>query len=58
MNGPRVYHIRSPMIHWPSNLPDYRVLRRHTEVPPGEKTLNFEERYKQFLMSAEDALDD
>ena len=58
MNGPRVYHIRSPMIHWPSNLPDYRVLRRHTEVPPGEKTLNFEERYKQFLMSAEDALDE
>ena len=58
MNGPRVYHIRSPMIKWPSNLPDYRVLRRHTEVPPGEETLNFEERYKQFLMSAEDAFDE
>ena len=58
MRGPRVYHIKSPMIKWPQNLPDYKVLRRHTEIPPDEQPLNFEARHKEFLMSAEDALDE
>jgi len=58
MSGALMYHVKSPMIKWPEGIPDYRVIRRKTSVPPDERTLNFEDRYKQFLMSTDDAFDD
>ncbi|MBC8738530.1 TraM recognition domain-containing protein [Paraburkholderia sp. UCT31] len=54
MSGPRIYHIKTPMLLYPEPVPEYHVLRRKIEMQPGEEGLNFEERYKEFLMSVEE----
>jgi ABC-type oligopeptide transport system ATPase subunit len=54
MSGPRIFHLKTPMINWPSPTPEYRVARRKTSLPADEFELDFESRYREFLLSAED----
>jgi len=54
MSGPRVFHLKTPMIHWPDPTPEYRVSRRKVALPPDEFELDFESRYREFLLAAED----
>ena len=54
MSGPRVFHVRTPMIKWPSPTPEYQVVRRKVAMPPDEFGLDFEGRYREFLMAAEE----
>lgn len=63
VSGPRVFHINTPMLHFPKPYPEYKVLRRHVTVPEGVRTLNFSRIYKTFLTDAgttlsKDELDD
>ena len=54
MSGARIYHLKTPMLNWPDPTPAYKVARRKTSIPAGEYELNFESRYREFLLSAED----
>lgn len=54
MSGPRVFHIKTPMIKWPNPTPEYQVVRRKMAVPHDEHGLDFEGRYREFLMAAEE----
>lgn len=55
MSGPRVFHIKTPMIKWPNPTPEYKVVRRKMAIPPDEAALDFESRYREFLLAAEEA---
>jgi intracellular multiplication protein IcmO len=54
MSGARMFHIRTPMLLFPSPVPEYKVIRRKTFMPADELGLEYESRYKEFLMAAED----
>ena len=54
MSGPRVYHIKTPMIHWPDPVPEYRVMRRNIALPRDEHVLDFESRYREFILPSDD----
>lgn len=54
MSGPRVFHLKTPMIHWPDPTPEYKVSRRKVGLPQNEYELDFESRYREFLLSAEE----
>jgi hypothetical protein len=59
MCGPRVFHIRTPMLTFPEPLPEYRVMRRYSKMPPDETGLDLGLDYKQFLAQVvEDPLQD
>jgi len=49
MMGARLYHLRTPMLHFPEDVPACRVVRHRTRVPRGQQTLHFEERLHEFL---------
>lgn len=50
--GARVFHINTPMVNFPEGIPEYRIIRHPTSVPQGERTLNFENIYRQFLLES------
>lgn len=54
MSGPRVFHVKTPMLKWPNPTPEYKVVRRRTALPQDEFPLDFEGRYREFLMAAEE----
>lgn len=54
MSGARLFHIKTPMLRWPAPIPSHAVLRRTVKLPATEFALNFEERYREFLLSAEE----
>lgn len=54
MSGPRIFHIKTPMLKLPEPLPEFQVMRRKIPMPTDERGLDFEERYKEFLMAAQD----
>jgi len=54
LSGPRVFHIKTPMLEFPTTLPEYKVLHRQMLMPDDEQGLNLPERYKEFLMAVED----
>lgn len=54
MSGARMFHIRTPMMLFPEPVPEYKVIRRKTSMPADEMGLDYESRYKEFLMAAED----
>lgn len=49
MSGPRVFHLRTPMLRFPESLPEYRVMRRYSRMPAEETGLDLGLDYKQFL---------
>lgn len=50
MIGSRAYHIKTPMINFPDDVPEYRMVKPKKVKPKGMQELNFDEKYKQFLM--------
>lgn len=52
--GPRVYHLSLPRLLFPKNLPAFKPWRHPVLVPRGEQTLDFELRYKEFLLGGGD----
>lgn len=54
MSGPRVYHLKTPMLKFPDPVPAFRAVKHPVSLPAGERTLDFEHRYKEFLMTGED----
>ena len=53
MSGSRMFHIKTPMLNFPK-APTFKVMRRKVSIKPDELGLDFEIRYKEFLMAAED----
>lgn len=53
MSGPRVFHIRTPMLNFPK-VPEYRVIRRKVELPRDEGVMDMDKRYKSFLIGGDD----
>jgi len=54
LSGARMFHINTPMMHFPESVPPYKVTRHPVSVPRGKQLLDFEGRYKEFLMDAGD----
>jgi hypothetical protein len=54
MSGSRVFHIRTPMLEFPSPVPEFKVTRHRVSMPPDELGLDLQERYQEFLMQAQD----
>lgn len=54
MSGSRVFHIKTPMMNFPSPIPEYKKTKHRTMMAPDEIGLDLEERYKEFLMQAVD----
>ncbi|MHB0929621.1 MAG: type IV secretory system conjugative DNA transfer family protein [Candidatus Nanopelagicales bacterium] len=55
MVGARMFHIRSPMLNFPQEIPDFVPVRHPGVIPKGEFALNLEMRYKEFLMDPGEA---
>ena len=53
MSGPRIFHVRTPMLKFPK-VPEFKAVRHHVTIPKTEKALDFMVRYKEFLSAAED----
>jgi hypothetical protein len=51
MSGSRVFHVRTPMLNFPSKVPEYSVIRRKTTMAADELPLDFPQKYKEFLVS-------
>lgn len=59
VSGPRMFHIRTPMLRFPADIPDYTPVRHYSSMPPDEEGLNFDLRFRRSVMdlnSAEDAV--
>jgi intracellular multiplication protein IcmO len=54
MSGARVFHIKTPMLRLPEPLPEFRPMRRKVPMPTDERGLDFEDRYKEFLMASQE----
>lgn len=54
MSGPRVFHIKTPMLNFPSPIPEFKVSRHRVSMAPHELGLDLKDRYKEFLMAAQD----
>src|SRR5690606_8013239 len=52
ISGSRLFHAKTPMLNFPKPVPEYKVARRPTFVPPDEKCMNLQDRYRQFLVAA------
>jgi len=50
MIGPRCYHIKTPMLNFPQDLPEHVLVKPKNVIPRDKVPLNFDEKYKQFLM--------
>lgn len=54
MSGSRVFHIKTPMLQFPSPIPMYKATKHNIKMPAHELGLDLHERYKEFLMAATD----
>lgn len=50
-SGSRLFHVSTPMMLFP-HVPEFRAIKHPTEVPTSERTLNFAQRYREFLLDA------
>ncbi len=50
ISGARVFHLSTPMLKFPT-IPSFKVIRRKKKMQPDKEPLNFETRYREFLMS-------
>jgi type IV secretory pathway TraG/TraD family ATPase VirD4 len=53
--GPRMYHLRMPRLEFPSPLPLFRPLRHPQKMPAGIQGLDYESRYREFLVADPEA---
>ncbi len=54
MSGSRVFHIKTPMMNFPQPIPEFKKTTHRTVMPADELGLDLEDRYKEFLMAAQD----
>ena len=54
ISGSRIFHIKTPMLSFPSPVPEYRKTKQKTFMPADELGLDLPDRYKEFLMAAQD----
>lgn len=54
LSGARVWHVKTPMLNWPSHIPEYRVVRHNAQIPDGLSPLGFLDRYREFMTNLED----
>lgn len=52
--GPRMYHLSLPLLKFPPNLPEFKAMRHPRSMPKGTQPLDFEKRYKDFLLNGGD----
>lgn len=55
VSGPRMFHIRTPMLRYPRDIPVYSPVHHFSSMPKDESGLNFDARYQEFLMGAKEA---
>jgi hypothetical protein len=55
MSGPRIFHVKTPMLLFPKNIPTYEIVRHKVLMPADEQPLDMRTRYKEFLISGVDA---
>lgn len=54
MSGSRVFHIKTPMLKFPDNIPEFKKTKHPTFMAPDELGLDLQDRYKEFLMATDD----
>lgn len=54
ISGSRIFHIKTPMLQLPGPLPEFKAMRRKVAMPSDERGLDFEDRYKEFLIASQD----
>ncbi|WP_018234280.1 type IV secretory system conjugative DNA transfer family protein [Thioalkalivibrio thiocyanodenitrificans] len=54
MSGARMFHIKTPMLEFPEEVPVYKVTRHPRQMPKEERGLEYEHRYREFLMDTGD----
>ena len=58
MVGARAFHIKTPMVVFPDNLPHHKVIKHHVPVPFGKTPLEFEKLYKSLLIGGGESAND
>ena len=48
-SGARMFHINTPMLKFPPQIPVFKAIRHPTRIPKEETVLDFESRFKEFL---------
>jgi GTPase SAR1 family protein len=51
VSGARAFHIRTPMLNFPKDIPEFKVNRFKTRMQPDELGLDLKDRYKEFMAS-------
>ncbi len=54
MSGSRVFHIKTPMLNFPTPIPEFKKTTHRNPMPADELGLDLPDRYKEFLMAAQD----
>ncbi|MNR71710.1 Type IV secretion-system coupling protein DNA-binding domain protein [compost metagenome] len=55
LSGSRVFHINTPMLTFPTPIPEFRVTRHKTTMPADELGLSLKDDYAQFLSMSQAA---
>jgi intracellular multiplication protein IcmO len=54
ISGARVFHIRTPMLNFGNNIPEFKKTKHKPQLPPDELGLDLQSRYQEFLMAVPD----
>jgi len=54
LSGARVFHLKTPMLNFPQPIPEFKKTKHRSYMAPDELGLDLEDRYKEFLMAAQD----
>jgi intracellular multiplication protein IcmO len=52
MIGARAFHLKTPMLHFPEDIPNYRLIKPVRKAEEGKTSLNYDKKYKDFLMGS------
>jgi len=52
ISGARVYHLKTPMLKYPTDLEPFRVCKHKVKLEKGKEPLHFEDRLDEFLMAS------
>lgn len=53
VSGPKMFHIKTPRLLFPSNVPEFKASKRMVPMPPDEMGLDLQDRYKEFMMEVQ-----
>lgn len=54
MSGSRVFHIKTPMLNFPSPIPEFKKTTHKAYMAPNEIGLDLKDKYKEFMLEARD----